>query len=132
MRPIELQPINKVLDRLDKVKAKNANQWQAVCPAHDDKSPSLTVTEAEDGTVLVKCWAGCNASEIVTSIGLELKDLFPQLNNKPRKLQPSKRAIEHERLIVRIAEANLACGVTLSNEDMARYRLALKRLKEVN
>lgn len=48
MRPIELQPINKVLDRLDKVKAKNAHQWQAVCPAHDDKSPSLTVTEAED------------------------------------------------------------------------------------
>ena len=128
-------PINNILTKLDKVTAKKPtkdglSQWQAVCPAHDDKSPSLTITEASDGTVLVKCWAGCNANEIVKALGLELKDLFPctQLTNKPSKLQPSKRAIAHERLIISIAEASL----TLSHEDNERYRLALKRLKEVN
>lgn len=132
-------PIDLLLSRLHHVKAKKPtqaglNQWQALCPSHPDKTPSLTITECSDGTVLVKCWAGCSANEIVKALGLALKDLFPctQPNNKPTKPQPSKRAIAHERLIVSIAEGNISKGVTLSTEDMARYRLALKRLKEVN
>lgn len=132
-------PINNLLSKLSHVKAQkptqaDLKQWQALCPAHDDKTPSLTITECSDGTVLIKCWAGCHANEIVKALGLELKDLFPctQPNNKPTKPQPSQRAIAHERLIVSIAEGNVSKGVTLSTEDMARYRLALKRLKEVN
>lgn len=50
----------------------------AKCPAHDDKSPSLSVRETEDGRVLIHCHAGCGASDVLAAIGLTLADLFPE------------------------------------------------------
>lgn len=35
------------------------------CPAHDDGSPSLSVTETMDGLVLVFCHAGCAQGEVI-------------------------------------------------------------------
>lgn len=48
------------------------------CPAHDDspKTPSLSVGRSNDGGVLLKCFAGCKAEQIVGSLGLKMKDLF--------------------------------------------------------
>lgn len=34
------------------------SQWMARCPAHDDRNPSLSISE-KDGNVLVHCHAGC-------------------------------------------------------------------------
>ena len=34
-------------------------KWQGRCPAHADRSPSLSVAEGQDGRVLVHCFAGC-------------------------------------------------------------------------
>jgi hypothetical protein len=50
--------------------------WQALCPAHDDRSPSLSVTEAHDGRVLVHCFAGCRLEEILAAVNLRTADLF--------------------------------------------------------
>jgi DNA primase len=49
--------------------------WRALCPAHDDSSPSLSVTEADD-RLLVYCHAGCSVDEIIDVLGLELRDLY--------------------------------------------------------
>lgn len=69
---------DKLISRLDKVKqGRNGSEWIACCPAHDDKTPSLTITEIED-RVLVKCWTGCSAYEICESVGLDISDLFPE------------------------------------------------------
>jgi hypothetical protein len=69
--------IERVLSRLQGVK-KTANGWDALCPAHDDKNPSLGIAEGDDGTVLVKCRSqGCKAEAICQAIGLTLADLFP-------------------------------------------------------
>jgi len=46
------------------------------CPAHDDKTPSLSVNEGRDGRVLVKCHAGCTPGAIVDALGLTMVDLF--------------------------------------------------------
>lgn len=46
------------------------------CPAHEDGSPSLSISQARDGGVLVKCFAGCTTEEIVGSLGLKMGDLF--------------------------------------------------------
>jgi len=48
------------------------------CPHHDDsdKTPSLSISPARDGGVLVKCFAGCTMPEIVGALGLQPKDLF--------------------------------------------------------
>ena len=47
-----------------------------LCPAHEDTSPSLSITEGRDGRVLVKCHTGCTFQEILAALSLELADLF--------------------------------------------------------
>ena len=39
---------------------KSGSQWAALCPAHDDSSPSLAISEGDDGRVLLHCHAGCD------------------------------------------------------------------------
>jgi hypothetical protein len=72
--------IEKVLTAIEaathQVPLKTANGWQTCCPAHDDSKPSLAVSESSDGSVLLKCHAGCTASDVVAAIGLSLADLF--------------------------------------------------------
>ena len=53
------------------------NGWAACCPTHDDRRASLSIAQAEDGTVLVKCHAGCETVSILAAVGLEMRDLFP-------------------------------------------------------
>jgi len=49
----------------------------ARCPAHDDKNPSLSISEGADQRVLVKCHAGCTGRQIVDALNLTFADLFP-------------------------------------------------------
>ena len=39
--------------------------WVAHCPAHDDRTPSLSVRDFSDGKVLVPCHAGCNQERVI-------------------------------------------------------------------
>ncbi|HZZ23033.1 MAG TPA: hypothetical protein VFE60_10870 [Roseiarcus sp.] len=41
--------------------------WTCRCPAHDDHDPSLRITE-RDGKVLVKCWSGCEQSDVIDAL----------------------------------------------------------------
>ncbi len=66
-----------LLSRLDKVSGKHP-KWMARCPAHSDNGPSLSIKELDDGRILVHCFAGCGASDIMTAIGLSLSDLYPE------------------------------------------------------
>ena len=117
--------LDKVISRLDKVKSAGSNKWKACCPAHDDKNPSLAITETSDGTVLLRCWAGCTAQEIVSSIGLELRDLFP--GEKRERRGPSAAAIKHERTVYMIGKSLFDNG-KLSGDDLQRFNLAKQRL----
>lgn len=128
---MDVTSIEKLLSTLDKVKLAKAGHWVACCPAHHDRTPSLSISEAQDGTVLIKCWAGCNAAQIVAAVGLELRDLFPARVGKPRKPRPSRKAINHERFVVAIGNAQLANGETLDSKDQARFNLALARLERL-
>ena len=77
-------PLENLLARLDKVR-QSGSEWQALCPAHDDKNPSLSIKEGDDGVLLVKCHTGCTARDIVAAVGLGLGDLFPDHLRKGRK-----------------------------------------------
>ena len=49
------------------------------CPAHDDKHPSLDVSEGDDGRPLVTCRsAGCSFEQICAALGRELRDFMPR------------------------------------------------------
>jgi len=64
-----------VLDKLE-VASRNGEKAISFCPAHDDRSnPSLSL-RAENGRLLLHCFAGCQPEEIVSEIGLQMKNLF--------------------------------------------------------
>ncbi len=42
--------------------------WVARCPAHDDREPSLSIRDADDGKVLVRCHAGCSQEQVVAAL----------------------------------------------------------------
>jgi putative DNA primase/helicase len=44
---------------------KAAGGWVARCPAHDDREPSLSIRDADDGKVLVHCHAGCDQARVI-------------------------------------------------------------------
>ncbi|MCA1578343.1 MAG: AAA family ATPase [Acidobacteria bacterium] len=61
--------IDKVLNKLRDVKPCGKG-WSARCPAHDDQHPSLTVTEAENGLILMHCHAECSYENICLALGI--------------------------------------------------------------
>jgi KaiC/GvpD/RAD55 family RecA-like ATPase/5S rRNA maturation endonuclease (ribonuclease M5) len=65
--------------------------WSARCPAHEDRSPSLSVTESETGNALVHCHAGCTTPDVARAIGLHLVDLFPPRPPKVAHIGPAGR-----------------------------------------
>ena len=56
---------------------KSGKGWMARCPAHDDHTPSLSITEGDGGRVLLCCHAGCTYEQIIAAAGIEQKDLAP-------------------------------------------------------
>lgn len=69
-------PVELLLSRLPDA-AKSGNGWKARCPAHEDRNPSLTVWENEDGSAGVKCYAGCDRDAVLSALGLTWRDLKP-------------------------------------------------------
>lgn len=82
-------PLELILSHLDGVKS-SGNQYQARCPAHDDREASLSVKEGSDGRVLLKCFAGCETQEILSTIGLNFPDLYHKRRGKEGALTPSQ------------------------------------------
>ena len=55
-----------------------ACQWEASCPAHDDRQPSLAISLGRGDRVLLHCHAGCDTrTEVLPKLGLKWRDLWP-------------------------------------------------------
>ena len=67
-----------LLSRLSGVRSTGRDRWIAKCPAHDDRSPSMTVRQLPDGRTLMYCFAGCETAAILDALGLTFSDLFPE------------------------------------------------------
>ena len=50
---------------------RNGNGWTALCPAHGDHNPSLSISE-RDGKILLYCHAGCSFEQIAQAVGLSV------------------------------------------------------------
>lgn len=61
---------------------RSGSGWMARCPAHQDRSPSLSIHEGEDGRVLLRCFSGCEFPEIAQALGARIGDL---MGNAPRR-----------------------------------------------
>lgn len=130
--------IETILGRLEKVKRTGKGNWLACCPAHQDRSPSLTIREEPDGRVLVRCFAECAFSDIVEAVGLGWEPWFPpkQADDfKPALRRPFPagdvlEALSSEAMIVAVAAANVAHGIELTAEDRERVWLANCRIQQ--
>lgn len=71
----------RLIERLANVR-KNGGGWTACCPAHDDRRPSLSIREGDDGRLLLKCHSGCAFEEILRAVDLEPRDLYPEAREK--------------------------------------------------
>jgi hypothetical protein len=110
---------DRLLARLEGVR-KHGTGWRARCPSHgSDRNRSLSIAERDDGAVLLKCFANCDALAIVHAVGLELRDLFPDRPEDCKPLTPAERrkAKERSRMYkVRrlLPELALECRVVLA------------------
>lgn len=95
-----------LLARLDRVKSTGPDSWIASCPAHEDKRPSLSVRQTDD-RVLIHCWAGCGAGEVVAAVGLELRDLFER-RHTDTYVAPRRPPLPSSRELVALLEYDLA------------------------
>lgn len=131
-----MTPADRLLARLSRVKGTGPGRWMARCPAHEDRTPSLSIREADDSRVLVNCFAGCATGDVLAAVGLTFADLFPDRDRQrfgQEQLPAWRRArvlaaVEHERLVLEVAAARRAQGVDLSAEDCARVAQAQRRI----
>ena len=75
----------RVLSRLRGLKQSGSGKWVALCPAHNDHNPSLSIAIGTSGKLLLACMANCKCSTeaIVRALGCNMAGLFPD-NQKPR------------------------------------------------
>ncbi len=128
--------IEKLLSLLDKVKPTGMDRWQACCPAHADKSPSLAIRVNEDGTILIHCFAGCSIHEVLSAIGISLSDLFPEKSNihppikRPFPASDILRCLAFEAQIVALTADIILRNEKLTTEDYDRFMLAHSRIQQ--
>lgn len=131
-----------LLSRLEHVR-QYGDGWRAKCPACGGRSrDKVSIGIGNDGRVLVHCFSGCSAAEVIQAAGLELADLFPE-RLAPESPEDRRRmrllarqagwgaaleTLEFEARIVLIAAAEIAEGHALCADDRARLLLAQERI----
>lgn len=126
-----------LLSRLRKVKKTGTHQWIACCPAHDDRSPSLSIREVGDGRILLNCLAGCETELVLSNIGMTFADISPEkpLYHKAKPVQPrvystdALKLIKFETQIVLLSAYELRRNKPLDEADLKRLELAMERIK---
>ncbi len=138
--------LNTLLSHLEHV-SKRGGGYRARCPAHGGKNTgTLSVSETDEGKILIKCWVGCSALEIVSSIGLELTDLMPERlshHSTPEHRRKWKQDAIHrdwteflniaayEMNIIYVAGGVIRAGNPLNDEDKIRLDAAMKRIRQI-
>ena len=132
------EAVSALLERLESVKEAGTDRWLAKCPAHPDKSPSLSIRKADD-RLLIHCFAGCTVGDIFESVGLSGSDLF---DKPPERIGPARdsrhlhaaaaalKTLSEDALLVAIAAENVAQGTQLTDQDRASLREAARRIRD--
>ena len=118
------QRLDTFLSRLENVKHRNGS-YKCRCPAHTDNSKdSLSVGIGKDGQrIILKCWAGCAALDVISAIGLDWSDLYPKEDHYrslvyQHQIKPRRTVDDY------VVDIAIHSGTELSNEDRKRAKLA--------
>ena len=121
--------ISAIARGLRKVRWQGDSRFIACCPAHDDRSPSFIVTEA-NGKVLVKCFAGCTQGAVIGA----LRDLGLWSNPSPQQITASKRKVNKEvtwrhQMLLATESARADQGLAHSEEDLKQIENSVRFLE---
>ena len=131
-------PVEALLSRLESVR-KSGQGWTARCPSHEDRTASLSVNAGEDGRVLIHCFAGCRAADVIAAVGMELADLFVKRPSENMTHAEQSRLYEYARQskwraalgvialesrVMSIAGREMLAGKILSSDDCERLERA--------
>lgn len=124
-----------LISRLSGVKKTGRHSWAACCPAHEDRSPSLSVKVTDDGRTLLHCFGGCSTESVLAAMGLEMSDLFPdKLGDLPRSrgfsAMDALRAVEAEAMVVLLLAADVLDKKPVIESDYDRLTTAVQRISE--
>lgn len=124
-----MTPAESITSRLEFCRQVGRGRWIARCPAHDDSSPSLSVREAEDGRVLIHCHAGCGSAAVISAIGMNFSDLYPESNNYSPLIR-SREKNAYDDLLVGIAKARIESGAKLTESQKKEVMEAKLRIMQ--
>lgn len=122
-----------LLSRLDHVRPAGSGRWIARCPAHKDRSPSLSIREI-DGRVLLHDFGGCEAADVLAALGLTMSDLFdrPLGNFAPSSSRiPARDLLEiisEETSVVAIIAADMLAKRAIDHANWSRLAKAAARI----
>lgn len=125
-----------LLSKLSRVKKTGADRWMACCPAHQDKTASLSIKDLPDGRMLLHCFAGCEPDAVLAAIGLTFADLMPerlQGDFKPVRFAFSAldalRALVADLLFIRLCALSLEKGMALIESDREALHQSAYRIE---
>ena len=119
--------VEAVLARLQGVRC-NGEQWTAQCPAHADKSPSLSVRSG-NSKVLLHCFAGCTVEAICAVLGIKVSDLFAERREAQRPEPDIVRHVQRQLtgLRSRLTPSDRERAVTVVLADETDLDVAIAR-----
>jgi len=130
-------PVEIVLDAL-RAKGiylkKEGKGWKARCPLHDDKTPSLQISEGKGSRALIHCFSGCKIEEILAALNLNMSDMFTgrkQIYLTVEELASAKNLPKHFLLELGVKDFHGSVKITYRDLDSSlecrqRRRTALK------
>ena len=83
-----VQDVIAALERAGCHPKRSGDRWQAQCPAHEDSTPSLSITQGHTQDVLIKCFAGCDWKDVLGKLGLYNPPPLTVLSGGKPKLGP--------------------------------------------
>lgn len=110
---------DEILSRLERVRPAGRDKWMARCPAHADKTPSLSIRIGRTGSVLLKCFAGCSRDAILASAGLTA-GMSAQTQRVRSTVKPPPKLPAGE-----LAEVAKRCASAMTDERMERFAKSL-------
>jgi hypothetical protein len=116
---------------LQKAKRAGPGKYVACCPAHDDKTPSLSIEDAPNGNLLVHCHAGCSQNAVIEALrdrGLWHKPSRKRI--KYLKNQSLKDEIRRNRILLALTISEYKQGVVHTEFDRARIARAIRFLEK--
>lgn len=105
------------------------------CPAHDDKNPSLSVDDGDNGRPLIKCWSGCTQESVIAALKArgawfdDEKSLTPAELKAQMDEAESRKAARIESELIKQAKAAIKARKILDGAvgDPAKHPYAIKK-----